>query len=444
MKKIFSLITVILAALVLVACESDNRTKIVFWHTMGKTAKPEEGGQALLEAFIKEWEALPENKEYRIVHVSKGGYGELNSAVGTAISAGNEPHLTYSYNDHVAGYLRRNVVQPLDELINDPQYGLSPEEIADFVPGYWAEGKTYDAKGTLYSLPFSKSTEAMFYNKTFFTENGLEVPVTWDDVRAVGEAIKAKSEYADKKYIPVGYDSPDNLFITASAQRKAPYTNINANGQGEILFNNEQSKAMVEYFRNLYFDGLFTTKDQLGGSNTSNKFVAGEIFMSIGSTGGTKYNIPGNENPFDVGVAPIPQFDVDNRKMIQQGPNINLFKNRDQNQVLAAWRFLKYITDTDQTARWSMASGYSPVRLSAFENETYKTYLSNPNNDKKQQVFIDVLKLAQSQSNYFFTSAAFDKSAKTRQEVGTIFSKAFEKDANLDSIFAKAYQEVIS
>ena len=133
----------------------------------------------------------------------------------------------------------------LNNFINHPILGYTEDEVSDSFR-LWAEGSSYDNAGTILSLPFTKSSEALFYNATYFEEHGYEVPTTWDEVFAIAEDIKEREPDA----IPVGYDSEDNLFITASEQWKAPYTGYNVEtGRGEVLFNNAESKEMVKYFK---------------------------------------------------------------------------------------------------------------------------------------------------------------------------------------------------
>ena len=55
------------------------------------------------------------------------------------------------------------------------------EQIDDFIAGYYNEGKQFE-DGKMYTLPFSKSTEVLYYNKTFFDAHGLQLPKTWDDL----------------------------------------------------------------------------------------------------------------------------------------------------------------------------------------------------------------------------------------------------------------------
>ena len=416
--------------------DEETPVQVVFWHTMAKTSDPKLGQQALLDEYIKEFKVLHPN--VTIVHEQKGGYTELRKAVDSALPAGNEPTMTYSYPDHVAGYIQSGRVLPLNNLVNNknPEIAMTKASQEDFIPGYWDEGQVYDSRGSILNLPFLKSTEVMFYNQTFFEANNLTVPQTWDEVITVSRQIKA---LAPTK-IPFGYDAADNLFITASEQKNLPYTSVDDQGNGKILFNNQGSKDMVKFFDDMYKEGLITTKDMLGGAYTSDMFKAGDLYMSIGSTGGTGYNIPGN-NEFKVGVAPVPQFDLDNKAVIQQGPNVNLFLKDNVQENIAAWLFLKYITEAEQTARWSVATGYSPVRTSAYDVPAYKNYVEQASPSVNTQVYIDVFAVSRTQAPYMFTSVVFPNSSKVRDEVGNIFTVVFGKTKNIDDAFNEAYDE---
>lgn len=469
MKKVLLLLLVVFATFSLAACnramnvvldwdvisddleiDTSSPVTIVFWHTMSKTTDPAQGQQALLEEYIQDFQEI--YPHITVLHEQKGGYDQLRDAVNTALPAGNEPHMVYSYSDHVAGYINSGRVLPLNNLINNknPEIAFSDADLEDYVEGYWAEGSVYDNEGTILNLPFIKSTEVMFYNKTFFDAHGLSVPTTWDQVSTVSAQIRSiiqtdpqfASLTQEQKdgFIPFGYDSEANLFITAAEQMNIPYTGIGEDLQGQILFNNDDAKEMVEYFKAMYDARALTSKEMLGGDYTSNRFVAQNLMMSVGSTGGTNYNIP-SDGSFEVGVAPIPQFDANNQKVIQQGPNINFFRKDNVQENIAAFLFYKFITNTENSARWSIATGYSPVRKSSFEivNNHYDN-LTAPT--AKDLVFQAVNQTAQAQIPYYFTSPAFDRSSKARQEVGYIFVNVFGNTLTIEEAFNKAYEEV--
>ena len=76
----------------------------------------------------------------------------------------------------------------------------------------------------MYTLPFSKSTEVLYYNKTFFDANNLSVPDHWF---STGENDTTSMEYVcarikeidtNPNTYPLGYDSEANWFITMCEQ----------------------------------------------------------------------------------------------------------------------------------------------------------------------------------------------------------------------------------
>ena len=56
--------------------------------------------------------------------------------------------------------------------------GLTDEQKSDFIEAYYNEGRQF-GDGLMYTMPFSKSTEVLYYNKTFFDQNNLTLPTTW-------------------------------------------------------------------------------------------------------------------------------------------------------------------------------------------------------------------------------------------------------------------------
>ena len=458
MKKIFYLVFILAFGLMVTGCES-KKADVVFWHTMGKE------NQNVLNEIIKDFNEL--HPEIKIEHQQKGGYDELLSAIRTALPAGNEPNMSFSYTDHVAAYNSgANIrVKELSSFIDDPTHGFTDDEKADFVESYFDEGSVYQQEG-IYSLPFSKSTELMFYNKTFFDKHNLTVPKTWAETAATAQQIRdiidgdASIKDKDKVY-PIGYDSAANLFITASEQKNLPYTVIE-NGEGKVLFadktKNAGTKEMMQYFDDLYTRKLFVTKQELGGSYTSDLFIEQKLFMSIGSTAGVKYNEPvdRNKEAFEVGIAPIPQFDSENVKMIQQGPNINMF-DKDEKSNLNTWKFMKFLVSPEVSAKYAAFTGYAPVRKSSYQTAVYQERLKQVTNPVPLEALkAKVAMIYEEISQFGFVSPAFDRSSNARLEVDKVFNQLFtnkeyhqaattaeKKLEIIQDILEKAYNRIV-
>ena len=419
---------------------------IKFYHTMGEPLR------AVLDAFIVEFNKLYPN--ITVEHEQVGGYEDVRDQIKTELTVGNQPNIAYCYPDHVALYNVAKAVVTLDDLIaseievtradgGKEILGLTAEQKADFIEGYYNEGKEF-GDGKMYTLPFSKSTEVLYYNKTFFTENNLQVPKTWDEL----EALCAQIKTIDPECIPLGYDSEDNWFITMCEQGGYDYTS--ATGE-HYLFDNAENKAFVKRFREWYQKEYVTTQE-IYGAYTSGLFTATtgqRSYMSIGSSAGAKHQRPSandkGEYPFEVGITTIPQVDANNPKVISQGPSICIFKDANPQEVVASWLFVKFLTtNVNFQAAFSDASGYVPVLKSVADHPTYKEKMELA--DGFDNIAYLSAKICMEQANAYYTSPAFNGSADARDEVGVLIQAAFTKDdgGNLDALIDQIFQEAIN
>lgn len=431
--------------------------EVVFYHTMGANLK------AVLTKYIAEFNKLYPN--ITITESSIGGYDDVRDQVITELQAGNQPAITYCYPDHVATYLRSRKVVDLAEYINDPEVGLTEAQINDFIAGYYAEGKQFGDETKMYTLPFSKSTEVMYYNKTFFETNGLKVPNHWfstgaDDDTSMEYVIK-KIKELEPTSIPLGYDSEANWFITMTEQLKTPYTQAVDKVEDRFLFNNEKNMEFCNKFRTWCLGGLMTTQSIYGGYTsglfTNNKAndegIVIHSYISIGSSAGATYQCPAKSDngtyPFEVGIATIPQADASNTKVISQGPSLCMLKQKNQKVNNAAWAFIKFLlTSPEFQAEFSMTSGYVPVLKSAFELDAYKEFLNGAGTNKEGIAALSA-KICMEQESSYFTSPAFVGSSDARDEVGKLLVKYVSSpdgtsDAQLKQMFTDAYNRCVT
>ena len=445
-KKFLLLLPAMLLPL-MAGCSNEDagKTKVTFWHTMGANLR------GVLDRMIEQFNA--ENPDIKIEHESQGGYDDLYEKLSSAIPAGTTPVMAYCYPDHVADYNNSNIVIDVTSYINDPELGFTEEEgpISDFIDAYWQEGKEYLQEG-IYSVPYAKSTEIMFYNKKVFDENNWTVPTSWEDLEVLMGQMKAK--YPDT--IPLGYDSDANMFITFCEQYGIPYTSLDkTNGVGKADFNNAAAKKMMAKLKEWYDAGYLATQGTSSGSYTSTLFTEGSLLMTIGSTGGTSYNYA---ESLQIGIAELPSPSTDaskrynffegtnvqplananNNHIIMQGPSICFFKRATQEQKIAAWKFYKFIVKTMNTAAWCAESGYSPVRKSTFNSDAFKDYLATPQEGAKGLIQKTVEKY-ESLSTRYFVSPAFKGSSTARIQADGIMANVFKGTKTIDKAFADAY-----
>ena len=428
--------------------QNDGEVTITFSHTMGENLR------TVLDAYIEEFNKLYPN--ITVEHSQIGSYDDVRDQIKNELTAGMQPNIAYCYPDHVALYNEAMAVLTLDSFIESTKVveradgtteilGLTEEQIADFIPAYYAEGREF-GDGLMYTMPFSKSTEVLYYNKTFFDQHGLKVPTTWDELEAVCAQIKA----IDPNSIPLGYDSESNWFITMTEQLGTPYTSATGN---HFLFDTAENRAFCAEFREWYLKGYVTTQEILG-SYTSSLFTSKETtksYMSIGSSAGATHQRPtkgdNGQYPFEVGIAPIPQANPSNPKVISQGPSVCIFDGHSAAEEEASWLFVKFLcTSVEFQADFSMASGYVPVIKSVANDPEYSKFLAKANGGD----YIAALsaKVCLEQADAYYVSPAFNGSSDARDQVGILLQACLlvkadvaDPEAEIKRLFEAAVKE---
>ena len=440
---------------------------IVFKHSMGAEYRQ------ILENHIAEFNKL--YPKITVKHESLGGYNDVRNQLKTELTGKDYPNMAFCYPDHVALYQQSKKVLALDSLIESDvtfkredgtqvRVGFTSDEIANFNEAFWNEGKQF-ADGKMYTLPFAKSTEVLYYNIKVFGELGLKVPDHWfptdgktglnttDDTSMEYVCAKLKAEFGDA-CTPLGYDSESNWFITLMEQAGLPYTSATGD---KYLFNTEGARNLMEKLRDWYQKGYFTTGTLYGGGGQSSTYTSAlfngsneqlRSYMCIGSSAGATNQRPNkveNQYPFEVGIATIPQMDPSKGTIaISQGPNICLFNKENPQEVVATWLFAKYLlTNHAFQFEYTQKGGYVPP-IKSLSDETLadsdpavKKYIQNM---KNANVFDNVSYLSQklclglnetgTKYTKFFTSPAFPGSSTARDQVGELLVAIIKEESS--------------
>ena len=320
---------------------SGETTEIVFWHAMG-------GGQGeALEKLVKQFEE--ENPNIKVNLQNQGNYGDLNQIlVATMQSPQDLPTITQAYPDWMLQFQSAELVTDLTDMVKG-ENGI--EDYEDILPGVREE---IEEDGKIMALPFNKSTEVLWYNKTLFDELGLEVPTSYDELFEVSKKIY------DEKGIPgVGFDSLPNFYVTYLKNMG----DIPMDENLDVV--SEPSVAAVEYYQNAIKEGYF----RIAGTDQymSGPFANEQVGAYIGSNAGEVYVKDGVEGKFEYAAAPYPA-----ESSVQQGTNIYMFENASDDEKKAAFEFLKFLVSKESQIQFALDTGYMPARTSAVEDSKYK------------------------------------------------------------------------
>ena len=434
--------------------------ELTLWHANGSTI------EMALKQYALDFQVLYPNITVNIVKTGNN-YDELRELTVKAIQGGTLPNLVQSYPDHVMEYIDNDALISATAYIDHPVWGYDNSatgSFVDIVPNYRRENNQYTADGEYYALPFNKSTEVVIYNKTVFDRliaQGVidEFPETWQDLFALSDVLKDmapayideiaalfnqstnpqqhitadKVVIAKEKFIPFSYDSEDNAFITLIRQWGGAYTTIDAERRGVVLFDNAEARSMLNFFydnrMNMTLPANWTT------DYASDIFKLGQTFVTVGSTGGARYNTPSliqglGIYPFEFETAPM-FYNADmpeERTAIQQGTNISLVNKGTDQERLASWLFLKYLTSYDVQLDFAKLTGYNPVRTSVLSDPTYVQFTNGFDALGNPLVGEELMKskaarAAAMQNDFLFFDQAYVGSSAARDAVGVAFSQ---------------------
>lgn len=391
-------------------------------------------------------------------------YGKIYNDVITNISTDTTPNVCITYPDHIATYLTgADTVAPLDELFRDPRYGLGGSDLnfdgptyQELVPQFLEE---CDFGGNHYAIPFMRSTEACYVNKTYVERLGYNLPetLTWDFIWEVSEAAMKKG--ADGNYlvngqkvlIPFIYKSTDNMMIQMLRQKGAGYSTED----GTIEVFNDTTLALLKEIAGHVETGAFNTFKLAG--YPANFLNAGQCIFAIDSTAGATWmgsdaplvDIPEDKlQRFETEVMTIPQFDPAHPQMISQGPSLCVFNKADPQEVLASWLFAQFLLTNEVQIAYSQTEGYVPVTTKAQESVEYQDYLSRKgeDNDLHYAIKLDAAELLMANTQNTFVTPVFNGSASLRNAAGQLIedvNKSVRRKQTVDDAYwENLFQEV--
>lgn len=394
-------------------------------------------------------------------------YGKIYNDVITNIATNTTPNVCITYPDHIATYLTgANVVAPLDGLFADEQYGLGGSALRydaptleEMIPQFLEE---CSFSGSHYAVPFMRSTEACYVNKTYVEALGYTLPetLTWDFVWEVSEAAAA-AKNADGTFavnsqqvlLPFIYKSTDNMMIQMLRQKGAGYSTAG----GEVQIFNDTTEKLLYGIAAHTASGAFSTFKISG--YPANFLNAGQCLFAVDSTAGATWM--GSHAPlsdisadkyvdFETAVMTVPQFDPDHPQMISQGPSVCVFNKDDPQEVLASWLFAQYLLTNDVQIAYAQTEGYVPVTAKAQQDAAYQDYLAQEGADDTlhYDVKIKASLLLLDNVDNTFTTPVYNGSASLRNAAGQLIedvTKSVRRKEPVDAAYmTKLYDSVTS
>lgn len=440
--------------------DTSKEYEITFW-AKNDTNKTQ---TQIYEKAISDFEAIYPNIKVNLRLYTD--YGKIYNDVITNISTNTTPNVCITYPDHIATYLTgANTVVPLDALLEDEKYGPGGSEVCfdaptkeEMIPKFLEECVL---DGHYYAVPYMRSTEACYVNKTYVEALGYTLPdtLTWDFIWEVSEAAMAKDKDGNyllngqKVMIPFIDKSTDNMMIQMLYQKDAGYST----NEGEILIFHDATKEILYTIAEHAKSGAFSTFKI--SSYPANFLNAGQSIFAIDSTAGATWM--GSDAPlsdisedkfveFETEVMMVPQYHPENPKMISQGPSICIFNKENPQEVLASWLFTQYLLTNEVQIGYAETEGYVPVTRKAQESTEYQEYLSKcgEDNELHYDVKIKASKILLDNVENTFVTPVFNGSASLRDAAGQMIentTKSVKRKEQIDDAYmTKLFSDITS
>jgi sn-glycerol 3-phosphate transport system substrate-binding protein len=313
----------------------------------------------LMDGMINDFNAS--QTDIFVESIFAGGYKEAMDKSQTAFLAGSPPDFSVLDAPNLLTLLDIDAIIPLDDLIAKEGGDKFVDEFLSAFMHITRHG------GKIWSIPWQRSTPILYYNKDFFREAGLDPnkpPATWDDLEAYAKKLTVKDDKGN--VVRWGVLIPNDYWIFKPLLLQAGGEGDNEEGT-EILIDTDKNRETFEFLLRLADEGVTTGVTRWSQSVTD--FASGATAMLYNSTGALTYIRNNIKYDFGTGFLPKKVRQV----AIEGGGNFFIFKTDERHQN-AAWEVIKWMTKPENTARWSLGSGYIPVKKAAFDIPEYKKY----------------------------------------------------------------------
>lgn len=363
-NKIIKLLSFLVLGTTLTACKTEKKTISLNIWTYYNT-NIETSFQEIITNFNN---TVGANEKIVVSTTSQGSLvsdlsDALLSSAKKELGADQMPDMFLSYADTAYELNELGVLANIGDYFNS-------EDLKKFNSDFLSEGYF---NNELKILPVSKSTEALYINKTDFDKFLNQYPncgITYNDLSTFEGLIKVSEIYYNltgKAFF--GRDSLDNYFVVGAKQLGINILDYDESNTLQINYNRDVFKKLWDSYFVPYVKGYFNSTGKFRSSDVQ----AGTILAYIGSTASANYfpkkvYVSDKESyPIEPLILQAPSFKDGTKVAASQGAGFCITSSSKEREEACA-KFLKWLTEYDNITAFSKASGYFPATTTGFDN----------------------------------------------------------------------------
>jgi sn-glycerol 3-phosphate transport system substrate-binding protein len=339
---------------------STTPVELTFWYCW--TDKIQENNINLTNQFN---DTVGKEKGIHVTAQYQGTYDDCHQKLQAGYVAGTMPDVSVMEIASIKTFAQNGVIEPLSPYIERDKVDMS-----DYFSGLLENCKVDD---TWYGIPYLRSTPILYLNKTLLEKAGLDPagPKDYNELATYCQTIKEKLGV-------YGLSLSCDTWMLEAFMFEAG-TSILNDDQTKTNIASPEGIGALKFFKDLADKGYirivasadYATKVQADIMNQN-------CAMWLDSTADLTYNLSvAKENNFEINTTFIPKNVT--YGVPTGGCNLVMASKIADDHKQAAWEFIKWMTDKDQTAYASSFTGYVATRKSALDTDTMKkTYEEKP------------------------------------------------------------------
>ncbi|MGJ3261522.1 MAG: ABC transporter substrate-binding protein [Rhodospirillales bacterium] len=308
-----------------------------------------------------------ENPDINVSAIYAGNYNDARIKALAALKSGEPAQTSVMFSIDIYELIEQDAIVAFDDVVSSAE---DKAWLDSFYPALMENGRT---QGKTWGIPFQRSTIVMYYNKDAFRAAGLDPeqpPATWEELVSMGKKLIKKSGGNVDQWgvmIPsTGY--PYWMFGALTMQNGQTLMNGDGN---ETYFDAPATVEALQYWKDLGEKHGVMPSGTIEWGTLRQNFLEGKTAIMWHSTG--NLTAVKNNASFDFGVAMLPA--MKRRGTPTGGGNFYLFKQSTDEEKAAALKLIKFLTQPERTAEWSIKTGYLGTRPDAYETDALKAYV---------------------------------------------------------------------
>ena len=320
-----------------------------------------------LDAMMARAERFEKETGIKVNITYKGHYGKVQSAMMTTAGTSDQADVARGYGNAAADMYQIGAAIDQTILAESKKWGVTQSDIDDWGANWTVGFSAYFDGNPKLLHEVGKSLEVVYYNKDWLNELGLSEPQTPAEF-AEAACAATNSTFSGR----VGDTASLGYEIDTDASNFAAW--VFAHGgdvfdydSGQYILNSSEAVAAMEFIQGMANKGCAqVTRDKYADQQY---LGLGSNLFALSSTSGITYFQKAIEEGYNG------QWEISKVPHITKNPVMNLYggglimgNTGNVDKMVAAYQWMKYISNTENSAVWSTESGYGFVRTSSADH----------------------------------------------------------------------------